>query len=452
MPTFSNNTPTTAQPIMLPFTASGDFGGNGAAVHWFSFTTLPDQWMIGMHVTSTGSVPGPLPATDDQPVAEMRLPADPNTSLTPLLYADPRDPIQFPVTPSTAYLIRLTPDDPDETVGLIVHLAPVLAIPAGSWLIPDDNAEMARAIAFDPITGSSLRIIQMPANEFGDVTPSGFLAIGAGDPDEFTIARVEIYGPDLVLIGSVSNPSSPTYVGITTDGTIFYWVASGSTTVRSVDTSAILGGTTGTLGAAWSGAAIAVAYGDDILFYTKGGAAPSIGRFDIGSNTDLTDLVGVVTGYRVTDICAIDDGTVIVAYRKTTDIFDWFIRQYSSGGSVLATYTNAAPTHLVDHMARDPTDLTHVGVWVQVKVASGGLFTRSSIFSRLRLSDMTMTSASPEVVDFQHGYAQTAGVFPSTDQFFGPSDSCPLLILAGALPIASTIGPLAWVHVRRRSA
>ena len=427
MATFSNNTPATAEPIILPFTASGDFGGDASAVHWFSYTTTAGavplgEWMLGLHLTTTGG-------GGDFPTVEVRLASDPNTPINPPgLLADPLDPIQHPVTPGVAYLFKLYPDNPSATITISIDPAPLQAFPAGSFFIPDDNENIARGIVFDPVTGTPLRIAPLLSCEFGDVSPNGFICVEAEQPDD-SVAFVRIYNAQLQQVASITNPVAPYQCAISSDGGSNFYFMRGYIspavvkTIYSIDTAGVLSGTTHTIngGAVAFTSHIAVAYGGTVCFYTKLSGLTKIGRYDLAGSADLTDFATTLASHTFRDILALRDGTVIAAQVSTVgDGHVWFLRHYAADGSTLADYTNADVGRKFDHIARDPSDETRIGLWVQ-NISSPN----TSIFQRLRISDMTVVSSSPVLTDFNAGYGTQA-----TAQGFGPSDSCPLLILA----------------------
>lgn len=252
---------------------------------------------------------------------------------------------------------------------------------------------------------------------FTFVSPSGAPLIRT----HFQSEKFYVYAPS---IGS----NVPTYVTVDQDGVV--------SDVFSVGTGDGLRAT-----------AIAASLNEDIIYIGKrSGTVGEIERWDVASETFLSELATALTDRLVIDLLVMNDGTIISGEFKTTATRDIRVRRYSPDGTVLNTYTPTFSSGLTDVTPRLGYSTSNEDAfWL-----FSHLDTAYNDFRLVQFSDMTELKSFEIPNVFQQEVETDEPIIPTT------SDSCPIVELAvaggasGGAAGLGVIGPLAWVEFPRR--
>lgn len=289
---------------------------------------------------------------------------DPGTNLVNDTSAD--HPNQLPIGNGSFYYfqaVRNSSSAANAVLAFDLFLAQELAVVAGSvfinsasefdFMVSAGLAGLPGGIC-DITTGEILNFRPFfLCGESGDILPtSGIMMYG----DEFgvfaplpggTNINVYLFGPNFSQITSFifdQGGSGGPLIRTHNESGKFYILSKGlgvtDGTFRSVDSAGNLGGLhtfTGSKGCT----AFAVSADETIVYKAGvGGSANSnIKRWDIAGAAYLSDLVGSVANYKVTDMLVLSDGSIVAMYFKSTVVRDCFARRYSSAGATLNTYT-----------------------------------------------------------------------------------------------------------------
>jgi hypothetical protein len=260
-----------------------------------------------------------------------------------LLVGATNRPIQYPATTGTVYLWLLDkPAVPANAAGaawfsLVAHTN--VSAPAGSIIIPSDFDGVPET-RLDPDTGAILRYT-FPAKgigEQGDILPSGVFLM-----DNVVVGdQLELYSSTGALITTlafdfdgVTDPA----IRACNAGNKFYVANGGSGSVSDVVTvlpTGSFGPTTWTVGQD-NVNALAANNAETILYYSTADVASPVYRWDLATNTTLSNLVAGVANFRVRDILNLDDDTVVVGFEGSAST-QYIVRRYSTAGALLNTY------------------------------------------------------------------------------------------------------------------
>ncbi len=428
MPVPTNTTAATAIDIgtVLPYstTQNVNFGGTTYGV-WYKYTAQPGDTSIGVFGfgdlvaytvdTTMISTDGVLPSISSVNKA-----------------------VQLPVVVGQTYSFRFVSDTGNVATAVLtlsVRRAPKNPAPATALLINDDTDGFPAAV-LSPLDGVVLRFVQpFPASEHAHMLPSGVLLIlgngplGGNGVFIYSATLTKLLGPLTISFASPALCSS--------DGAATFYIAGAVTNTPNVTTIASATGVQGptvwqpTLqaGAAMSG--MAPSTDNTILYYYGSGNEGLVRRWDLIANVALSNLAGVVTGYKVgtfgsttnNGLLVLSDGTVLVPYYKTD--LDTLVKHYSAAGVVLATYSF---TQLLNTLCSATDDPLSFNVWI----FNGGLASGKSQFQNVRISDGVLVRNTGDVAEFEIG-AYLPAVTATPTARFGHSQSCPMVTLRSAL-------------------
>lgn len=333
-------------------------------------------------------------------------------------------PLQLPVIVGNTYYFRFSSGN---VAAALLHLSvrrgPKNTAPTGAVLINDDTPGLPAAL-LSALDGTMLHFRQpFAAGEGGDVLNTGELCF-----EEFTDGTVTFYDKNgaVVLASAFAG-----YRMISTNKTTTFYLGhkGGGLVLAKVTTASALGvagPTTWTFAAAGL-TGMAPSPDETILYYTGSGGsvAAAVKRWDLVNNVALTDLVAGIVGFTTNDIVVLSDGTGLVLYYSSDPTR---VRHYSTAGATLNTYTFTGAMTTTTRICRaidDPTSF-----WIFLKLTTG--FAR---IQNIKVSDGS-TLTTFDIVNFEGGaYQGAATATPSA--FFGPSQSCPILIARSPLRIST---------------
>jgi hypothetical protein len=442
-----NDTPQTATVIpSLPYSITQDptphaadslfppscDGGPVKIPLWWVYTPQAGETAVGIRLSETSPGTGYSPAMTiwygTPPALTQGLyqcfqfgdPTEQQINLTPGV------PIYFQVTGSTTmagtdiiFELIEPPDDPYTT---------------GDLWVSNDTFGFPAAI-LSQLDGTILKIFGMPSFECADTDwPSGITCVNAEGENAFlTIVAVELWDGTLNLIHTntslvVANQSGVSPVSCDQNGTFYVARAPNvfrafPTTIGTITTAGVVGGTTWTLPADGDNlSSMAVARDGSILYYGQPQAFSNsaIHRYDLVNDVPLSDLTasagfGTAVGR---DMKILADGTLLVVFCNDIFTSNWVVKRYDTSGTLLNTYTFAASPGSSPRIAIAPDDPD--SFWLMSFVDA-----ETSRFTRF---DVT-TAAVIRSFDVQQ---KDAG--DNDSPMFGPSQSCPLLIVPGSSP------------------
>jgi len=400
---------------VLPYTTQQNvnFGGTTQTV-WYQYTAQPGDVVIG--IFGFGALGGYQPnVTIWSPDASTRYPyASPDFSAT-------NKPLQIPVIVGNRYYIRCLSTTGNVTSAILsfsVRRAPQNAVPAGAIFLSSDTAPFAAA-ALSPIDATVLRFLYpFPAGESGDTLNTGEACFNDGNANAqkfYDSGLKEVAATTLPFAGFISsNKTSTFYLG---DPGVFPGNAQ-ATTASKVG---VQGPTTWTFTDDGLGG-LAPSPDETILYYDHGALNGPVKRWDLVANAALSDLAGAQTGFETDEIIVLADGTIVVAYWKSATASR--VIRYSPAGVVLQTFDYVLGAASRTRLARGLDDPASFWIWLPL---SSGL----AQLKHLQVSDGTEL-LSLAVTPFNNGvYQPTATATPAA--FFGPDNSCPLVLIRAAL-------------------
>jgi hypothetical protein len=289
--------------------------------------------------------------------------------------------IQYPATTGTVYLWLLDkPAVPANAAGaawfsLVAQTN--ASAPAGSIVVPADFADVPET-RIDPATGAVLRFgTPKGIGEQGDVLPSGIFLMDNNDVGD----QLELYSSTGALITTlpfafegVVDPA----IRACNAGNKFYVAnggpGAGNSQVVTVLPEGTFGPTSWAVGQDLVGA-LAANNAETILYYATTDPASPVYRWDLSTNTTLSDFVAGQAGYRVKDILVLDDDTVVVGWFETSADFSYIVRRYNAAGVLQNTYDfgdMGQGTVVTDapRLAYATDDPDSFWVWLHVTTAS----------------------------------------------------------------------------------
>lgn len=431
MPAPTNTTPATAIDITgaLPYsnTQQVDFSGTAYTVY-YKRTALDGEtefgaWFFGDLVTY-------------KPYTEV---VDENDVLIDFgegskIQGNPNKPIQHPAVSGTTYYYRVTPlvaGNVPANLTISLLLGANQTILAGTPFINEKLGSGYPAVFFSRTADDTAVKFIAPfaggenAAIFRDGTALFFdLGGAAGDP-----AFAWLYDGQLNLLNaaviSLADARGLTCNG---DGNNFFisFVSGGVGSVKAISKAGAVGATvaSGISNMAW---AIAVSPDETILYFVK--TTGAIGRWNLTSNTVLSDLAAAVASYTTSgigsgaEILCLSDGKIVVGYALTASPNTLLIKVYNADGTTYSTITPGGVVAIRFGTAEnDPTHFV-----TTIDNASSGIYRD---IKKLRTSDGAVEwSVKTTVFD--------AGVSTETAAAsmirFGRSSSCPVSVIRQAI-------------------
>jgi hypothetical protein len=316
------------------------------------------------------------------------------------------------------------------------YKAPVNAPGDGDLFIPDDTgfeypASSGTYLGFpgaviDSSTGTVRRLqIHVPACESGDVLTDGTILLDNSYAPNAVHLLEPTLGTRAIVTPPVSHGTGTAVHHITRYAADAFLVGSkDGTTARlwTVDRDGLIGGTTWNVSTGGSINAIGYDQGLEIVYHAVASSGAAVQRYSLSGGA-LSNLAAGVSGYTVAQdsIVVLEDGTILVAYKRTSPR-DGFVRRYDISGAVLSSITVAGGDLVLDRIFRANDSPVSFWVWLHRFVDPN----ETSRFQRRLVSDWSM------VATFD-AYQSNSGIGPElTDPpRFGHSFSCPAMQLPG---------------------
>lgn len=438
----TNTAATTATDLgTLPATVTQDVHDAGTTYTvWYKFTAPADSvvigaWGFGDLVTYKPTL-RPYTGPAGAPVQILSISSE-------------NKPIQFPVTAGVEYFLEFTTNAGNPSpasLAVSVLAAPNDAPQPGDFLAIADKAGHPSAVYAPGVDWDVRRFVSFPidssASSTAVLTDGTILGYDEANnrlslhSSDFTF----LLSPSITLAGGVFPIISAQRVA----NTFYVAKTSNPSPVYAVSSD----GTVQTKASAIPFAMESCCANSDgtILYYSRVQFGTAIKQWDLVNDVALSDFAAGITGYRVSDILALDDGSVLVGYWSLGSIVanDFFVRKYSSSGSTLQTYafgtTNNAGT--APRITYGGTFSSEFGVWLHEKIVPNEGNHGISHFLTVRISDGATINErqSAEFDEFaganndgMYGYNSTATPLAR----FGNANSCYFLVLPEA-PIVVT--------------
>jgi hypothetical protein len=413
---------------------------------WYKYTAPVNMPVIGVFAWANPALTAYRPSVS----AWVGIPP----TLTSYLFADsntkPVTPKVIPLTEATVYYFRIKNMGVGIPTAAILNLS-VLPSPnedvvAGALFVNDD-ADGYPAAILDPVDGHVRRYITpFPYGEMGDILPNGKLLYKANDR-----TKLGLYDTDLTLLASPSpfpahveegdtyiDGTNPWYPQIRSNNLDTFFVANlnaydNSCVLKTVSDAGVIGATSWTLPNVPNG--IGVSPNGTILYY---GYGTGIYRYDLVNSTALAPLRahGIDTGFWFAaqkDLIVQADGTLLVTYEIGTPTYGGEIRHYAANGTLLNTYDMSGGgtgyVWVLNRLARAVED-NAFWVW-RFGMLNTGFHSGQSRYTKIQVSDGTIL-ADFTVDEINEGWGQESSA-NSNPTRFGPSNSCPLVVLRRAV-------------------
>lgn len=444
MPT--NDTPATATVITtLPFTVTEDPTGGADSTYtpscggvktplWYVYTPPAGVTAVGFEFDTVD------PGADYEPILSCWFGAVP--SLTQWIdqcftWSNPSKG-QINVTPGEAIYFQITDDGagpPGTSLIFSVLAAPDEAQVVGDLFVSNDTSNFPAALI--SASGDLKAIIGFAAFEMADTLPDGTICANTENTQvtgDDRVYAVTIYNPDLsVRFQSTSLVVDPqTAISpVRSDRNATFYVSRVDqtfpvvtrTSIITVNSMGVQGPTTWTLPSnADAMSAMAPLRDGSILFYGVSTSGTStIFQYDLVNSAALPNLVASLGGTSAIgrDMFVLADGTLLVVLRLDNTNTGWRVRRYnSSTGVVLNTYvvgTSIGSSPRIDLGLDDPDSF-----WL-MSFPDGD----HTQFRQIEIATGT------ELVDFT---LEQQDATDTTGPMFGPSQSCPLIVLLSSTP------------------
>lgn len=430
MPIPSNLTALTAIDLGSPpasATQFVDFAGTTFTV-WYRFTALSTDLVQGFFANGLASQISTPPFY--RPTANLYL--GPAASLSLIQSGSPNVPALSGVLP-VEYFLEIVTSAGNPTPALLiltVTSSPRSPIPIGSILINDDTAAHPGAILSTDGGGTLNFLTPQVAGEQGDI-----LANGVSVFNDFATGDIVFYDNQLNVLQTVALGTTP-LIRTCHGADLFYvYVAGAPINVQTYDATGTLTQTFVLAGVAFM-RALAAANDESILYYAERPSGSGIKRWDLPGVAALSDLAAGIAGYFVVDILVLGDDTIVASFHHTVT-GDFLVRRYNAAGALLNTYNfgvSALPAGTFSRLAYAVDDPTSFWAWTHTSIAGG--FT-SSRFREVQVSDGTILTDLDNVTEYELGVYQGEPT-ASPDALYGPSFSCPFIVLRVAIPETNT--------------
>lgn len=336
-------------------------------------------------------------------------------------------PIQFPVTAGQTYYLEFRKNldnaGPNQ-VEVKCQVAPLGTIANGNIIVNDDTGGFPVAILSQNTDNTVINFVDnFAGGEAGDILISGIMCF-----EDNTNGTIKIYDSTFTLQQTTAVQNGTIRIKRNANSDKF-WVVTypvgGPVIARSLSTAGAFGSSFTLTTATNSCQSACANAGDHILYYAEIGAS-AIKRWNLDTNTALSDLAAAITNLQVPDIQVLSDTTIAVLYRnQATQAISLY--QYNTTGTILHNYNIITQTGTVlprmSWASNNPAT-----VWIMYHTSGG-----QSIFVNVRLSDGTII-ASRTQTEFEGGaYTGTATATPNAR--FGNSFSCPFFLMTGIADI-----------------
>ncbi len=441
MPAPSNQTPATAVDLgvlpIFPATALSvsqdvNFSGTTYTVWYSHLANVDDNEVVSMFAYGD-----PTSYIVNLTVYEGLANANSNTKYLDG-FQNSNAPAQIPVTSGLTYYFKFESNNGNVVdpaiLSLTVLAAPSILAPAGSVLVNDHaffdtNVEPFPVVMYGQTDGAILQFRwPFAAGNAADVLDNG---ISLWESTPLSPAAFRLYDAQFNILATVTNPLLHANLAtqISTNKVDRFYVGnagSGADHARAttISDAGVAGPTTWVFGAL--GLTTLAPSNDDTILYYAGQTSSvnaAVKQWDLIGNVAMADLVAGVANYRTDHILVLDDGTLIVSYKRAG--VDSYIKHYSAAGATLNTYAFGDGTTVPETgpLARAIDDPNSFWVWTFI---SNVTFPATSRFQNIKVSDGSVLNTFDEV-QFEEGVNENInGGTPAAP--FGNSDSCPFLI------------------------
>lgn len=346
---------------------------------------------------------------------------------TEIAVPDSLTPIQIGQLVTQTYYIKIAPNVSDiatSPLRLTVTNNPAAPVVASYILINDDGQSgwnvqgHLPGVIIDPNTGEVVNIVfPLAQGDYGDILPSGIIAL-----ENFQVDDIVFYDAQFNVITTVDLSSATDFIKIRANNSLEVFAVSvrqsGVTKFKVYDdTGAELSNDDTSL--ASNPRAIALGNDGVTMYYALQPSGSDLKSWNLTTNTDNGTLVAGVPTYVISDILVMDNDDLIVLYAISNGTV--FARRYNSAGVLQQSYTighSFFPAGAVPRIGYDANGGQNAfWVWYHPTLVR-------STASKIQISDGSVL----ETFDIDTYEEGAAGVDNPTN-IFGPSNSCPIIIL-----------------------
>lgn len=310
--------------------------------------------------------------------------------------------------------------------------APIIA----SYILINDDGQSGwntqgklPGVIIDPSTGQVVNIVfPLAQGDYGDVFLNGVIALEDFDNDD-----IKFYTFDFNLITTVDLSPSTDFLKMRINHTAnLLWVShrqSGVTKFKSYDSAGVLQTNDDTT-LSQNPQAICANNNSTIMYYGLQLSGAPLKQWDLIANVALADLVAGVGSTRISDILVMNNGDILCLHVLSGPVF---VRRYNSAGVLQATYnigTSIYPAGAVPRMGYDALAGQNA-FWIWWFPATG-----KAQADKIQISDGTVLQTF-QIDTYEEGAAEVSN--PDT---FGPSNSCPIIILGIPITASNSDGTL----------
>jgi hypothetical protein len=421
----SNTTSGTATLITsfpFDFTQTDINAGGVNYTVWYKFVAPENYNMMGAsawsgHVDESGQY---------EPLIEI---LDTNLNSVHGIVARSR-PIQFPVTSGQTYYLKITSNLNNAVttnqVRVQCYLGPTMPIRRGDIVVHDDTTPLAVAVLSSTNSYEVKNFIpNKPGGETASILPNGTIILE--DEVDYDFMLYDKDFNSLLGVNLQSFGVDARYVQRNPDGSLFwslytYGTAPVITEIRWIRGDGVLGPVITVPSAPVYPTMSAADQGGHVIYYMSGTSA--VKRWNVDTNSAMTDLVPAMSGYYTSDLFVMGDGTIIVMYAPN-NTNPLIVKRYNSSGTTVSTHTfPGIPGDGVAHMAHALDDPLSYWIWEQPRAAS---LDGVSKFHHISTSDGAILETISHM-QFEGGAGEGPRV-EDPDAKFGHSFSCTFFMM-----------------------